>query len=127
MAFTSTERAQIRFWLGYSDVSQGGGPNRLETAMTDITASAETLVRNTLTALTALDTELSTVATSSRAGIIEVDNGGVKWESGSSAPSALASRGRTLVARLSSMFGVLVAADVFGAPAGLSGGPTRRG
>ena len=33
MALTDTQKAQIRFYLGYSDVSQGGSPNRLEMAM----------------------------------------------------------------------------------------------
>lgn len=115
MAFTTTQRAQIRYYLGYSDVSQGGAPNRLERAMTNITSGAETIVASILTQLATVDASLTTVTSSSRAGIIEVDNGGVKWASnGMSASGALNQQGRMLCARLSSMFGVALAADVYG-------------
>lgn len=115
MAFTTTQRAQIRYYLGYSDVSQGGAPNRLERAMTNITSGAETIVASILTQLATVDASLTTVTSSSRAGIIEVDNGGVKWASnGMSASGALNQQGRMLCARLSSMFGVDLAADVYG-------------
>lgn len=115
MALTTTQRAQIRYYLGYSDVSQGGAPNRLERAMTDITSGAETIVASILTQLAAVDASLTTVTSSSRAGIIEVDNGGVKWASnGMSAAGALNQQGRMLCGRLSSMFGVTLASDVYG-------------
>lgn len=115
MAFTTTQRAQIRYYLGYSDVSQGGAPNRLERAMTNITSGAETIVASILTQLATVDASLTTVTSSSRAGIIEVDNGGVKWASnGMSAAGSLNQQGRMLCGRLSSMFGVALAADVYG-------------
>lgn len=115
MAFTTDQRARIRYYLGYSDVSQGGAPNRLERAMTNITSGAETIVTELLTQLATVDSALSTVNSSSRAGIIEVDNGGVKWASnGMSASAALNKQGRMLCARLSSTFGVSLAVDVYG-------------
>ena len=115
MAFTTTQRAQIRYYLGYSDVSQGGAPNRLERAMTNITSGAETIVAGLLTQLAAVDADLVTVNGASRAGITGVDNGGVTWSaSGSSARESVRSQGRMLVSRLSSTFGVEIASDVYG-------------
>lgn len=127
MALTSTQRAQVRYYLGMSDVSQGGDPNRLETAMTDITAAAEVIVGTILTALATIETSLTSATSSTRAGIVSVDNGGVVWGAdGMSAQRGLYVEGRRQCGRLAVMFGVLVERDVFGS--GLStSGPCGRG
>ena len=127
MALTSTQRAQIRYYLGYSDVSQGGAPNRLESAMTDITAGAETIVTGLLVSLATIDADIITVNGSARAGLKSVDNGGVVWaDDGMSAVRAINSSGRMFVHRIARTLGVSVCADVFGADIA-TGGPCGRG
>lgn len=126
MAFTTDQRARIRYYLGYSDVSQGGAPNRLERAMTDITSGAETIVTGLLTSLAAVDADLTTVNGANRAGITGVDNGGVTWSaSGTSASMSVRSQGRMLVQRLAATFGVRVATDIYGG--GVTSGYVARG
>lgn len=119
MVLTSVQRASVRYYLGYSDISQGGAPNNLERAMDALTAEAETIVVDLLSKLATLDTSLSSAW--ARAGIIEVDNGGVKWESGSASLLAFYGEGRRLVARLASMFGVTIGVDVYGYGVSLTG------
>ena len=122
MALTSTQRAQVRFYLGYSDVSQGGAPNALETAMTDITAPAEVLVTTILANLATADAALLTVESSARAGIVSVDNGGVVWANNGASASMVTERaGRRMVGRLASLIGVPVGRDVFGSSLATSG------
>jgi hypothetical protein len=116
MALSSAQKARIRYYLGYSDVSQGGGPNRLEMAMSALTTDAQTIVEDLLTKLAATDTDAVSVSGANRAGIIEVDNGGVKWApDGKSAASAVSRQGSIWASRLAVMFGVELGADVFGA------------
>lgn len=127
MALTTDQRARVRYYLGYSDVSQGGAPNRLEMAMTALTSGAETIVVDLLSQLATVDASLTTVSAATRAGIIEVDNGGVKWASnGMSASSAVSRQGRMLCGRLASMFGVTLGADVYGGGASPSFGLVSR-
>jgi hypothetical protein len=125
MALSTAQKARIRYYLGYSDVSQGGSPNRLELAMQDITSDAQTIVVEILAAIATVETQLTTAGT--RAGIVSVDNGGVVWSSDGLSPlRALANEGRRQVGRLSSMFGVMPHGDVFGSSAP-SSGPMGRG
>lgn len=127
MALTSTQRAQTRYYLGYSDVSQGGAPNQLERAMSDITSGAETILTGLLTSLATVDSNLVTAQGSTRAGIIEVDNGGVKWSAdGMSSVRSISAAGRMYVTRLAAILGVPVYRDVFGAQTRNSG-PAGRG
>jgi len=127
MALSSTQRAQIRYYLGLSDISQGGDPNRLETAMTDLTAAGQVIVESVLTSLATIETSLTTVNSAARAGIKSVDNGGVVWaDDGQSASRSLYNEGRRLCNRLAVMFGVRVERDVFGSGAQTSG-PCGRG
>lgn len=121
MALTTTQRAQIRFYLGYSDVSQGASPNRLEGAMDSITSEAETIVTAILSQLVSVDAQFTSSTALSSAGLKQVDNGGVEWFGASSAQSSLSATGRRLVARLSAMFGVTIAADVYGSSVATSG------
>lgn len=127
MALTETQKAQARLYLGYSDQSRGGAGSPLEGALLGLSAGAETIVGATLTALGVVDASLGTVTSASRAGIVEVDNGGVKWaEDGLSAPRALEAHGRRLVARLEATLGVCKLSDIFGGSGGFAG-PAGRG
>lgn len=125
MALTDAQRAQVRLWLGYSDMG-GASPSNLDGAMDALSAEAEVLVEDLLDRLDTLDTAMSDVATANRAGIVEVDNGAVKWASGTAASTSLAQQGRRLVGRLASILGVQVAADAFGSGVPTSG-PCGRG
>ena len=120
MALTTAQKASIRMYLGYSDMSRQGFQD-LEGVMNNLSADAETLIGGFLTSLATLETGMDSVSSAERAGIIEVDNGGVKWESGSAAATGIASRGRQLVRRISVTLGIKVIADVFGSGAGQSG------
>lgn len=120
MALTETQKAQIRTYLGYSDMSRQGFQD-LEGVMLNLSAAAETIVGSLLTSLTTIDTSLADVSSANRAGIIEVDNGGVKWADGSSAGVAVAKQGRILVRRLSTILGIAPASDAFGSAVGGSG------
>lgn len=127
MALSTTQRAQIRYYLGMSDVSRGGDPNRLETAMTDLSAAGQTLVESVLTSLATIETSLGTVTAAGRAGLKSVDNGGVVWaDDGQSATRTLYTEGRRLCHRLAVMFGVTVERDVFGVST-RTAGPAGRG
>ena len=118
MAFTTLQRAQIRYYLGYSDVSQGGAPNRLERSMTDMTADAQTIVTGLLTQLLALDSTFTSSSVTAAAGLKSVDNGGVEWFGPTSVQVSLSATGRRLVIRLSTMFGVAIATDIYASSAG---------
>lgn len=127
MALTSAQRAAVRMYLGYSDVSQGSAPNQLERSMTSLTADAETQVGVILTALAAVDTDLGSVESAARAGIKSVGNGEVVWaDTGRSATVSIENRGRRYVGRLSTILGVPVARDVYGSGIPTSG-PCGRG
>lgn len=117
MALTSAQKASIRLYLGFSDMSRSTPSHwRLESAMTALSADGETIVTGLLTSLAVVETDLDTVQGASRAGIVSVDNGGVVWaSSGSSAQSSVTARGRRLVHRLALTLGVEPFADVFGA------------
>ena len=128
MALTSAQKASIRLYLGYSDMSrQSAGHVNLDGAMVGLSSDAETIVGTLLTSLATVDTSLGTVESSDRAGIKSVDNGGVVWaDSGQSASINIERRGRRLVARLASVLGVPVLSDMF-APATRTSGPAGRG
>lgn len=122
MALTADQRAKVRYYVGMSDVSQGGDPNRLERAMDGISASGETLVTALLVQLAAVDTAMTSATTISAAGLKSVDNGGVVWQDGAAAiDDALARKGRMLVARLAAFFGIRIEADVFGSAVPMCG------
>lgn len=125
MALTTTQKAQVRLYLGFSDMSRTTPTHwRLESMLSgSLSSEGETVVVDLLTKLATVDTDLATVSSSSRAGIIEVDNGGVKWASnGMSASSSIQARGRMLVNRLARTLGVEPFADVFSAGSVTSGG-----
>jgi hypothetical protein len=128
MALTSTQKAQVRLYLGFSDQSRStGGHQALEGAMLALSAEAETQVGTILTALATVDSNLTTAQSATRAGIIEVDNGGVKWSSdGMSAVNAIERAGRMYVARLAAILGVQPVRDVYGSSIPASG-PCGRG
>lgn len=127
MALTDTQKAQIRFYLGYSDVSQGGSPNRLEMAMGALTAGGQAIVDDLLVRLEAIRTRQADSTFLQSLGLKSVDNNGVVWQDGaSSLQTATASLGRSLVSQLAVMFGVTVQRDVFG-PAVATSGPMGLG
>jgi hypothetical protein len=114
MALTDTEKAKCRHYLGYPSLFRYLN-TRLEGTFTALDAVAEARIQTLLTALDALDVELTSAFTSS-AGIKKVDEveffpagsgekGQIGW---------MRSRGRELVGRLSIILGVEKYADYFG-------------
>ena len=128
MALTDTQKASVRYYLGYSDGSrQVGGSYALEGALLALSSAAETRVIADLAALATIDADIITVNGSARAGLKSVDNGGVVWaDDGMSAVRAINSSGRMFVHRIARTLGVSVCADVFGADIA-TGGPCGRG
>lgn len=125
MALTNAQKAKIRLYLGYSDMSRQGFQD-LEGVMNNLSTDAETIVIAALASLATIDTSLDDVASANRAGIIEVDNGGVKWENGSAPSRAIAAAGRRHVNRIASTLGIRIRADMFGAGA-VQNGVVARG
>lgn len=123
MAFTDAQKAKIRRYLGYPDVFRYAN-TRLESAIDVIGGRAEVqaLVEADLTALDAVDTKLSSVA-SSQGGLKRIDD--IEFYEGQ-AVSQIQSDGRRLVGRLSITFGVPVQGDVFGS-GGYTGDEWSRG
>lgn len=115
-------------YLGYSDQSRSAA-NRanLEGALVALSSDAVTQVTAILASIATVETSLTTVNSSARAGIKSVDNGGVVWaDDGRSASRAVTDEGRRFVRRLSVILGVPVASDVFGSSVPTSG-PCPRG
>lgn len=128
MPLTDTQKATVRMYLGYSDQSRSAA-NRanLEGALVALSSDAVTQVTAILASIATVETSLTTVNSSARAGIKSVDNGGVVWaDDGRSASRAVTDEGRRFVRRLSVILGVPVASDVFGSSVPTSG-PCPRG
>ena len=110
MAFTSLQKVKIRLYLGYPNLYRYKH-TRLESAMDAVEPDAETLVAADLTALDAIQSNLSTsVATDG--GIKRVDEVEFFSESGSRKEGRAAAR--QIVTRISTILGVPIYADVFG-------------
>lgn len=122
MALTTTQKAQIRLYLGFSDMSRSTPTHwRLESMMLALSSEAEAAVGALLTSLATIDTAFTTTAALSSAGLKSVDNGGVEWFSATSSQQSLATNGRRLVNRLALTMGVEPYADVFGSGRTTSG------
>ena len=112
MAFTTTQAAQIRQFLGYSSLFRYLN-TRLESAIeiAGADASSKTLVETALTNLASIDTQITTLGLST-AGVKKVDE--VEFfERGKVAE--LQRLGRMWVGRISMVLGVPPYGDVFGA------------
>ena len=119
MAFTETQRVEIRHSLGYPDVFQGSNL-RLESAIDVIggRAEAQTKVEAILASIAAIDTELNPTNAEgvwTQDGVKKADEVEFFGTSGSGNASELEmrKRGRMYVARLSIIFGVPIAHDIF--------------
>jgi len=122
VALTTTQKAQIRLYLGFSDMSRSTPTHwQLESMMVALSSEAETIVGALLTSLATIDTAFTTTASLSSAGLKSVDNGGVEWFGPTSAQASLSAQGRRLVNRLALTMGVEPYADVFGSGAPASG------
>ena len=111
MAFTDTQKAQIRRYLGYPDVFRYAN-TRLESAIDVIGARSEVqaMVESDLAALAAIETKLSGTVVNS-AGVKRVDE--IEFFQ-SQALKDIRSEGRRICGRMSVTFGVPLASDVFG-------------
>lgn len=118
MALTSVERTSIRTYLGYANLHRYLN-TRLESAFDAVDTDAETAVRAMLTELTAVDLVLATAGqTVATQGGLKAITGDVEWyemASGASNGSGALTRGRMLIARLSTILGVPLYGDYYGA------------
>lgn len=131
MALTLTQKAQVRLYLGFSDMSRTTPSHwRLESMLSgSLSSEGETVVIDLLTKLATIDASYTTGSSSALAvaGLKSVDNGAVVWQDGAmSVQNALAAQGRRLVTRLALTLGVEAFADVFGS-GGSSMGVVGRG
>jgi len=115
MSLTDAQKASVRTYLGYSDQSRQSPSNyRLEGVWAGLSSDAVTQIQALLTQIDTIEASFGTATSASRAGIIEVDNGGVKWApSGTATLSVLTRRGSMLVNRLATILGVPVIKDPF--------------
>lgn len=126
MALTDEQKAGVRYYLGWPDVNRMADL-RLEGAMGSVSTQAVTQIAALLVSLAAVDANFATVNSSSRAGIIEVDNGGVKWSAdGGSAARSVRAEGRMYVARLAAILQIQPMRDVYSA-GGMASGVVLRG
>lgn len=113
MALTDDQKASVRYYLGWPDVNRMADL-RLEGAMGSVSTQGVTQITALLASLAAVDENAVTVNSASRAGIIEVDNGGVKWSAdGGSAGRAVRQQGRMYVARLAAILQIQPMRDVY--------------
>lgn len=114
MAFTSAEATKVRHYLGYPQVYQYANP-RLESAITVVggDSDAVTLVQGLLASIDGVWTQIQTVALVS-AGVKALDKGDVELYDNNMQTKGMRDIGRMFVARLSDLFGVPVANDIFG-------------
>lgn len=115
MAFTETQKSQIRLALGFPDVFLDNN-SRLESAIELVGGrpSTQAIVDGLLTAVVAVSTELA--ASLSFAGLKRAED--VEWYGNGAGGSAVIdqkrSSGRQLCAQISIIFGVPIVADMFG-------------
>lgn len=110
MAFSDTQKAKIRRYLGYPDIYRDHDP-RLESALDVVGGRAEVqaLIEADLAALEALETKLT--STQSYGGVRRADD--IEFFPGEQIAS-LRTEGRRFVGRMSITLGVPIASDVFG-------------
>jgi hypothetical protein len=126
MAFTTTQAAQIRLYLGYPSVWRYQDPaleGVLITVGSDVDASA--LVVGILANIVAVLAQIQNVALVS-AGVKVLDKGDVELDVNNAQTKGCKDIGRMWVGQLSDLFGVPVANDIFGS-AGYSGNGWARG
>lgn len=126
MALTDAQKAQVRLYLGFSDMSRTTPTHwRLESMMgASLSAEGEAVVVALLASLSAVDATYTTGSSSAlaTAGLKSVDNGAVVWQDGAmGVQTSLAAQGRRFVNRLARTLGVEPFADVFGTGAAVSG------
>lgn len=117
MAFSSSEKAKIRKWLGYSPIFQGQYP-ALDAAIVAVQSTAdggtladsetEDLIQGYLTKLDALDVRLEELRDQMEASVVDE----VRADS-ARALLALYKEGRRLVGHIADALGALPARDVF--------------
>ena len=107
MAFSTTERGRIRWFLGYTSRFYQVDSN-LEQAMTAIDSEAETNIRTALGKLSSIETELD----GARPRLKALEVGSIKLPGGVEI-SMLRSEGRRMAGQVASTLGVPVAHDVF--------------
>ncbi len=117
MAFTLTEKAKIRFYLGYQDLFRDINTSlESQLSATGISAEAQTIVKSILSSLADIDTKLLGSHTRLKASTV----GSIKLNA--EELYQLRGEGRRFVLRLSSIFGVSPREDIYGEGAGASGG-----
>lgn len=115
MAFTSQEKANVRYYLGFQDQFRDVNTTLESQLAGGTSAEGETIARALLTSLAAADTSLA--ASHGRLKAIKV---GPIELSAETEIRMLRAEGRRFVGRLASLFGVDPRADVFGEGAGSS-------
>jgi hypothetical protein len=131
MALTDAQKAQVRLYLGFSDMSRHTPTHwRLESMLSGaLSTEGEAVVVAILTSLAAVDAAYMTGSSSALAvaGLKSVDNNAVVWQDGSMGVQAsLAAQGRRFVSRLALTLGVEPFADVFGGGSGVTFGTVGR-
>lgn len=118
MAFTDTQKAQIRRWLGWSG-RYFQTDSQLEQALLAIAAETQLLVEAEITNLTTIDAALSS---SSLRTHFKAEQVGSITLQGADELELLRSQGRQAVGRIAAMLGVEVRHDAFAGAA-----PSRPG
>lgn len=106
---TDTERARVRTYLGYPDLLRDHH-TRLEGILVKLSDAAIILVRESLTALTTIESLI--IGSTASAGLKRVDE--IAFESGGAQLAEQRMQGRMYVARISTILGVPIYCDVFG-------------
>jgi len=113
MAFTATQKLNIRHALGYTQLYVGVD-TRLENAIDNIGADPEAVILVT-TLLAQFEAAWADfVASSASAGIRTIDKDDVGFFDGNAVMVGKANVGRSVVNRLSIVMGIPICADVFG-------------
>lgn len=111
MAFSTTEQAQIRAYLGYTDLFRYKNV-RLEGVLNgNLSVDAETLVRNNLAKLAIIDTAIDSGAGFATAGVEQLDE--MKFFPHQTIKD-LRAIGRSIIGRISTTIGVPPYADYYG-------------
>ena len=121
MALTDAQKSAARLYLGYSDGAVGGSPSALESALTALSATAQTQVGTILTSLATIETTLT--AGWGRMKVVKAEEVTL---AGEDELRALRNEGRRLVRQLSIIMGTQPAYDAF-AVGGAMSGPCGRG
>lgn len=113
MALTDTQKAQVRFYLGYQDQFRNMNTTLESQLSAGLSAEAEVIVGATLVSLAAVDTQLT--AAHGRLKALKV---GSITLTGDGEVKALRSEGRMYVGRIASLYGVQPINDVYAEAAG---------